>query len=81
MGSACQQLVLAFGLCHYVDGALLPDQELEAARGGFLPGDAAIAEISGRMKKASAQALRVTGPSVIVRIAARRAIAFYAFSL
>jgi len=53
MGSACQQLVLAFRLCRYVDGALLPDQELEAARGGFLPGDAAIAEISGRMKKAS----------------------------
>jgi hypothetical protein len=53
MGPACQQLVLAFRLCRYVDGALLPDQELEAARGGFLPSDAAIAEISGRMKKAS----------------------------
>jgi hypothetical protein len=53
MGPACQQLVLAFRLCRYVDDALLPDQELEAARGGFLPSDAAIAEISGRMKKAS----------------------------
>ena len=37
----------------YVDGALLPDQELEAARGGFLPSDTAMADISGRMKKAS----------------------------
>jgi len=53
MGPACQQLVLAFRLCRYVDGALLPDQELEAARGEFLPSDVAIAEISGRVKKAS----------------------------
>ena len=53
MGPACQQLVLAFRLCRYVDGALLPDQELEAPRGGFFESAAAIAEISGRMKKAS----------------------------